>query len=303
VREAQLGRDVAKGGGGARARAAALLELTKPGITRLVLMTTGAGYFLADPGGVEVLRMLHTLLGTALVASGTNALNQWWERGADGRMRRTSRRPLPSGRLGAGEALAFSLGISVVGLAYLLVLVDALTAFLVFLSLTSYVLVYTPLKRRHWVSTVVGSVPGALPILAGWTAAGGGLTEGGVSLFLLLAIWQLPHFYALAWIYREDYRRGGFRMVSLGDETGERTGRHILFSALVLLPVSLLPARYGVVGGLYVAGAVALGVAFLFLGARVWRRPTEQHAWGLFIGSVVYLPVILLLMVADRLVL
>lgn len=283
-----------------RVRVRACYELTKPGITRMVLVTTAAGFYLASLGHIDFVLLLHTLIGTALAAGGCNALNQVAERHADARMRRTARRPLPSGRLSASEALLFATAFAIAGLLYLLVLVNGLTAALVALSITSYVFVYTPLKQRTWHATTLGAVPGALPILAGWTAAGGGIDAGGLGLFAILFFWQLPHFYALAWIYRDDYRAGGFRLLPHGDPTGRRLAAQVLLHGSLLVPVSLVPAWLGLTGSFYLGGAVALGLAYLALGTQLARHRTEQRAWRLFYGSITYLPALLILMVVDK---
>lgn len=283
-----------------RERATAFYDLTKPGITRLVLVTTAAGFYLATRGAMDLLLLLHTLIGTAMAASGTNALNQWAERTHDAQMRRTANRPLPSGRLGSTEAAVFAWGISIVGMIYLSLLVNILTAAVVALSLSSYVFVYTPLKRKTWISTVIGAVPGALPILAGWTASGEPVTVGAWALFAIMFAWQMPHFYALAWIYREDYGRAGFRMLTVVDGTGVRAARHTLYFTALLIPISIVPSLVGVAGPVYLAGAVVLGVAFLVLTTGMLRQPTERVAWRIFTGSIVYLPILLLLMVLDK---
>ncbi|HSL71198.1 MAG TPA: heme o synthase, partial [Longimicrobiales bacterium] len=236
----------------------------------------------------------------ALAASGTNALNQWAERDADARMRRTAARPLPSGRLGSGAALAFSAGIAVAGLVYLLAFVNLTTTLIVGLSLTSYVFVYTPLKRRTWTSTVIGAVPGALPILAGWTGAGAAVDWRALVLFLILFAWQMPHFFALAWIYRDDYRRGGFQMLTVIDPSGVRAARQAVGYAAAALALSLLPAAFGVASPAYLAGAVLLGVPFVALSIALLKVRNDRSAWRLFLGSVTYLPLLLVLMVVDK---
>jgi protoheme IX farnesyltransferase len=281
-------------------RTTAFYELTKPGITRLVLVTTAAAFYLASIGSFDFLLLIHTLIGTGLAASGTNALNQWVEREADAQMRRTAKRPLPSGRLHSVEAAAFAWGISVASLIYLVAFVNVTTAVIVALSLSSYVFVYTPLKKKTWVSTVIGAVPGALPILAGWTATGRPLTPGAWALFAIMFAWQMPHFYALAWIYREDYGRAGFQMLTVVDATGKRAARHSVLFAAALIPISILPAVFGVAGNVYLVGAIALGLVFVVLAANMLRMPTERLAWRLFTGSIIYLPVLLLLMVVDK---
>jgi protoheme IX farnesyltransferase len=283
-----------------RERINAFIELTKPGITRLVLITTAAGFYLASNGSLDWAALVNVLIGTALAASGTNALNQWAERDADARMRRTAARPLPSGRLGSAEALLFSAGIAVAGLLYLLAFVNVPTTLIVGLSLTSYVFVYTPLKRITWTSTLIGAVPGALPILAGWTGAGAPIDLRGSALFLIMFAWQMPHFYALAWIYREDYRRGGFRMLTVIDPSGRRAARQAVGYAAAVLGFSLLPTVLGLTSAAYLIGALALGVVFLGLSIQQLAACTDRGAWRLFMGSVVYLPLLLAFMVVDR---
>jgi heme o synthase len=284
----------------ARGSVHAYYALTKPGITRMVLVTTAAGFYLAAAHALDVLLLLHTLIGTALAASGCSALNQAVEWRADARMPRTAGRPVPSGRLSPRSALIFSTVLSAAGLFYLLAFVNGLTAALVALSITSYIFVYTPLKRRTWHATTIGAVPGALPILAGWTAAGNAIDVHGLGLFAVLFLWQIPHFFALAWIYRDDYRAGGFRLLPWNDPDGRRLGRQAFGYAALLLPVSLAPVALGMLGTPYLMGAAALGAAFLALALGLALRRTQARAWRLFFGSIVYLPALLLLMVLDR---
>ena len=265
----------------------------------MVLVTTAAGFYLG--GGGAVLLLLHTLIGTAMAASGTNALNQWVERDADALMRRTAQRPLPAGRLSSMEALVFASLISLVGLGYLSVFVNLPTALVVAVTLTSYVFVYTPLKRKTWLSTLIGAVPGALPIVAGWTAAGRPITAVAVVLFGIMFLWQMPHFFALAWIYREDYGRAGFQMLTVVDRSGTRAARQGALFAAALLPISLLPTLLGLTGAVYLVGATALGLMFVSLaGVMHFRGPSERLAARLFTGSIIYLPVLLVLMVVDK---
>jgi protoheme IX farnesyltransferase len=271
--------------------------LTKPGITRLVTLTAAAGFWLGARGNVDLALLAQTLVGTGLVVGGTNALNQWWERDADARMHRTRRRPLPAGGLRPGAALAFAIVISIAGLVWLAILVNALTALLAGLSLVTYIFAYTPLKRRTPLALFVGAVPGALPILGGWTAAGAGLTAPGWVLFGILFLWQIPHFLALGWLYREDYLRGGFAMLSRDDHDGRVTGRQALFFAAALLVTSLVPAWVGLAGLPYLGGAAVLGLALVGWSAALWRAPTPVGARRLFLASVVYLPALLLLLV------
>jgi heme o synthase len=287
---------------GSGTRIGAFVELTKPGIVRMVMVTAGTGFFMASGLGhpLDMWLLLHTLLGIGLAASGACGLNEYAEWEADGRMRRTEGRPVPSGRLTPRTALWFSTALVFAGLAYLQLFAGALSAALVALTVVTYVLIYTPMKRYTWTATLVGAVPGALPILAGWTAGGGGLSQPGLALFAILFLWQMPHFYALAWIYRDDYRRGGFRMLTTLDPDGIRTGRQIVFFGALLLPVSLLPTLLGLTGTLYLIAALVLGIAFLGLGVSMALRRNERRAMRLFLGSVAYLPLLLLVMVIDR---
>lgn len=275
---------------------AAYWALTKPGITRLVVLTAAVGFWLGDPRG-PLARGLLALLGTALVTAGTNALNQWWERDADARMERTRRRPLPSGSLSPRSAFVFGVGIAMVGLIWLALFVNTLTAWLAGASLASYVLLYTPLKRRTPLALFVGAVPGALPILGGWTAATGKVALPALVLFAILFLWQIPHFLALGWLYRDDYRRGGFAMLSRGDPDGRDTGRQSVVFAAALLVASLLPATVGIAGPSYAAAAGALGVVLVAYSAALLRAPTTVAARRLFRASIAYLPALLLLLV------
>lgn len=288
-------------GQAARGGARDYLELTKPRITALVLVTTAAGFYLGSAGAVALLRLLHTLIGTALVAAGTSAMNQVIERDVDGLMRRTRDRPLPAGRLAALPAGLFSLGLSVAGVAYLAFTVNALTAGLAAAAFVVYDLAYTPLKRAHSLSTLVGAVPGALPIVGGWTAARGDLGLEAWALFGIMFFWQLPHFLALAWLLRDDYRAAGLRVLSVGDERGVRTRHHTLLYTLALLPVSLLPAVLGLAGPLYFWIALALGVAFLWQAVAFCGALSHRRAGALFRYSVLYLPALLAVLAVDKL--
>ena len=282
-------------------KASAFYELTKPGITRLVLVTTAAGFYLAGGSASSLLTFVNALIATALVASGTNALNQWFERDADANMRRTARRPLPSGQLTSREAVLFAWGISLIGLVYLAVFVNMLTAFVVGFTLGSYVFIYTPLKKKTWTSTLIGAVPGALPIIAGWTATGRPLNAAAWALFAIMFVWQMPHFFALAWIYREDYRNAGFQMLTVVDATGSRAAMQAALYTAVLIPISILPTAFGLTGMIYLVGALVLGIAFLFPTLlMVFRGPNNKFAWRTFIASIAYLPLLLFLMVIDK---
>jgi heme o synthase len=265
-----------------------------------VVLTAAAGFYLGSGAGVDLRLLLDTLAGVALVAAGTNAFNQWRERDVDARMRRTQDRPLPSGRVTPGAAAAFAALISAAGVGYLGLRVNLLTAGLAALTLASYVLLYTPLKRTTTLNTLIGAVPGALPIVGGWTAAGGALGPAVAALFWILFLWQLPHFLALAWIYREDYRRGGLAMLSVSDTDGRHTGRMVLLYATALLPVSLLPTLLGVTGGFYFFGALALGLAYAGASVAMTHAATTARARRLFLVSIAYLPALLTLMVVDK---
>lgn len=277
-----------------------LLELTKPRITLMVVLTTAVGFVMASPSSVGWLLLFHTVLGTALVASGASALNMVLERTTDGRMRRTARRPLPAGRLGTVPALAFAIALSLAGSGYLALLVNPLTAGLGIFTLFSYVLIYTPMKRWSSLSTIVGAVPGAVPPMMGVTAAVGVVDGLAWALFGILFLWQMPHFLAIAWLYKSDYERGGFPMLSVLDVDGTQTSRQMVLYAAALLPVSLLPAALGTVGGVYAIGALLAGVVFL---AYSWAFAFDvglRAARRLLLVSVIYLPIVLGLLVVDR---
>src|SRR5271168_3819555 len=244
------------------------LAPTKPRITWLILMSTGIGFFFGAKPGWSWLTLIHTILGTGLLASGTAALNQWFEREADGKMRRTQARPLPSGKLPEDKALLFGLAISAAGFFELQLAVNPLAALLGALTLVSYLFLYTPLKRRSPHSTTIGAIPGAMPPLIGFAAAAGTLTAEAWILYAILFLWQFPHFYAIAWMYREDYAKAGIRMLPVVEPDGESTARRILFFSLLLIPVSLLPKFMGDAGNFYLAGALALGLYFLYAGVR-----------------------------------
>lgn len=277
-----------------------LVALTKPRIVALVMVTAAAGAWLAGPTPAQALTVFHLLLGTVLVAAGTNALNQVVERDVDALMHRTRGRPLPAGRLQPRRAAATAWFLGAAGTAYLAVFVNGITALLAAATLLSYVALYTPLKRHSSLATLVGAVPGALPIVGGWTAITGGLHAEAWVLFWILFLWQLPHFLALAWLYREDYRRAGLKMLSVTDGEGRTT---FLFAALyagALIPVALAATVVGLAGGVYFAGALLLSLAFLGAALTAARQRTAAAARRLFRTSLVYLPALLLLMALDR---
>lgn len=276
------------------------LELTKPRVTLMVVITMAFGYYLGSRGAMDWMLLLHALLGTTLVAGGTSALNQYWERDLDAKMQRTKNRPLPSGRLQPRNALIFGVIISLAGIVHLLVMINALTALLAAATLISYVFIYTPLKQKNSLSTIVGAVPGALPPLGGWTAARNDLSIEGWILFAILFIWQLPHFLAIAWIYREDYLRGGFPLLTVIDPDGDSAGRQIISNCLALLPVSLLPTIVGMAGRFYFIGALALSLFFLACGVAVMRQRSNVTVRRLLHASLLYLPSLLALMALDK---
>jgi len=285
------------------------LELTKPRITWLILMSTAIGYYFGLPKAgnwwafatrVPWLGLLHTILGTGLIASGTAALNQWSEREADLHMRRTSNRPIPAGRIAPGRALAFGVGLSVAGFADLWLGVNLLAALLGLFTLLSYLFLYTPLKRRSWLSTTIGAFPGAMPPMIGFAAAHGSITGEAWVLFAILFLWQFPHFYSIAWMYREDYARAGIRMLPVVEPDGRSTARQIVLYGLALIPVSLVPSILGMSGRIYLTGALLLGLYFLYSGVRVALERTILRARYVLLVSVFYLPLIYGLMLLDR---
>jgi protoheme IX farnesyltransferase len=283
-----------------KSAASVLGELFKMRLTILVLLTAFVGFDAGWRGAMAWGLMLHTVLGTALLAAGASALNQLMERDEDAKMRRTADRPLPSGRLTPEAALIIGTVCAGAGLADLALAVNGLTALLGALTLASYLFVYTPLKRVTAWNTAIGAIPGALPPLMGWTAARGELTGGGWTLFAVLFFWQLPHFLAIAWIYRDDYARAGFVMLPALDPTGARTGRQALCNTAGLLAASVCPFLFGLAGTVYLAGALALGAGFLWRAVEFWRRIGPEGARRLFYASILYLPLLLALMVFDK---
>jgi len=279
---------------------ASYLELTKPRITWLILVCTGIGFWFgsAEPGMTWAL--WHTLLGTALLASGTAALNQWWEREADARMRRTARRPIPSGKISPRRALLFGVLLSLAGFLELWRGVNLFSALLGLFTLLSYLFLYTPLKQVSPLSTAVGAVPGAMPPVIGYAAAGGRLDWEGLALFAILFLWQFPHFDAIAWMYREDYARAGIRMLPVVQPDGEATARRMVACSLLLIPTSLVPGLLGMAGAWYVGGAVLLGAVFARAAWRVARERSTVRARQVLLTSVFYLPALFALMLADR---
>ena len=275
------------------------IELTKPRITWLILMSTAVGYYFGHQGEWSIWAILHTIVGTGLIASGTAALNQWYERDADFYMKRTQARPLPSGRLQPLNALLFGIGVAVVGALELGLGVNWLSSGLGVLTLGMYLFVYTPLKQKTWWSTTVGAFPGAMPPLIGYAAASGRLTPEAWALYAILFLWQFPHFYAIAWMYREDYSRAGIRMLPVVEPDGQSTARQIVLFSVLLIPISLMPKWLGMTGNIYYIGAITIGLLFLYAGVQVSFNRTRMQARRVLLASVVYLPVLYGLMVLD----
>lgn len=276
-----------------------LSALTKPRITLMVVLTTLVGYWVATPM-FDWLLLFHTLMGTALLSTGSSVLNQVVEIRTDANMRRTANRPLPSGRLKPLPAVALGLVTSLLGAWQLWVLVNPLTSLLGVATLLLYVAVYTPMKRVSSLSTIVGAIPGAMPPMMGCTAASGEITALSWVLFGILFLWQMPHFLAIAWLYRADYERGGFPMLPVGDLNGGRTWRQMVFYAAALLPVSLLPSVLGFSRFGYFLGALICGLLFLWYSFDFGRCRDVKSARRLLLASVAYLPVVLVLMIIDR---
>ena len=282
--------------------------LTKPRLNSLVVVTAGVGYVLgaaslddeAGPlGSFDIVTLLHTVMGSALVAGAAAALNQLAERDIDESMERTRGRPMPSARILPGEARLFASVLACLGIIQLALAANRLAALLALTTLVTYVWVYTPLKRRtHW-ATIVGAIPGALPPVIGWAAARGSVDAAGWVVFCIVFLWQLPHFHALSWMYREDFRRGRLPLLAAIDPDGRRTARHALGFAILLLPVSALPTFVGLSGKLYLVPTLCLGIVFVALSARFAAERSHARARTLFVGSLVYLPLLWGLLVFD----
>ena len=282
------------------ARAGDYVTLAKPRLNLLVVATTLAGYYMASPHATGWMLLVHTLVGTALVASGASAFNQLLEIEADGLMRRTRARPLPSGRMAPARAQTFALVLSVLGVAQLAAFVNWLAAGVALATLLTYTVFYTPLKKRTSLATVVGGVPGALPPMIGWAAVRNTLSIEAWILFGIVFLWQMPHFLAIAWMYREDYKRAGFPLLPIVEPDGASTGRQAVMYAAALVPLSLAPTAAGMSGIAYLAGAAVMSAVFLALAVRfAWHRTTPD-ARRLFFGSILYLPLLWILMVVNR---
>jgi protoheme IX farnesyltransferase len=281
-------------------RSLSYLDLTKPRLNLLVLLTTLAGYYLGSEPSMELPRLAWLMLGTALVAAGASALNQWMEREEDARMYRTRDRPVPAGRVQPQEAATFGVLLSVLGTLILGLAVNLLTAALAAITCLSYLALYTPLKKLTPLNTIVGAVPGAIPPVMGWTAARGEIDLTAAVLFGILFLWQMPHFLAIAWIYREDYGRAGLRMLPLVEHGPRRTGLVAVLHALALVPVALIPSLIGLTGTVYLIAALVLGLGFLGLSLHLALRCDDGTARRLFRGSILYLPLLFAVMALDK---
>ncbi|MDQ3908066.1 MAG: heme o synthase [Acidobacteriota bacterium] len=284
---------------GVRGRASAYAELTKPRITTLVMLTTAAGFFLGSRGALSLLAFANTMIGVGLLCSGVSALNEWMERDLDALMRRTMSRPLPAGRLTPRSAFIFGLALTVGGEAYLALLVNPLSALCGLSVVVGYLLLYTPLKTRTSLSTAVGAFPGAVPPLLGWAAASNTVGLEAWVLFAILFLWQFPHFFAIAWMYKEDYARAGIKMLPVVEPEGRLTAQQIILWTLMLVPVSLAPAALGISGAVYFFGALVLGGLFLCTSAQAARTLSRRNARRVLLASVLYLPFLFGLMVTK----
>jgi len=274
-------------------RAGDFAELVKARLTLLVLLTTAVGFYVGAKGPVDYRGLFHVVFGTAAAAAGASALNQWWERKADAMMNRTKTRPVPGGRMRPMEALMLGALFSIIGVSYLAVACNTLSAVLAAITIVIYIFAYTPLKRVSTTNTLVGAIPGAIPPMIGWAAARGQIDIGAWSLFVIMMLWQLPHFFAIAWMYRDDYSRAGFQMISTDDRTGERSASQSVFFCILLLALGGLPAYLEVTSGFFVPVELALGGWFTAMAMRFLRLRTPAAARALFITSIIYLPLLL----------
>ena len=275
--------------------------MTKPGIMMLVLVTTALGFYFADHGFHQPMLLLWTLLGSALSCSGATVLNQYLERDADALMQRTRYRPIPMGIIAPAEALGFGISLVLMGLLVLCCKVNLLTGFLSLLTCFLYILVYTPMKRLSWLNTTIGAIPGAIPPLGGWAAASNHLDAGGWILFLILFTWQHPHFYAIAWIYKEDYKKAGFKMLPVVHPEARYTFLQIISFSLLLLAFSLMPTLMGMSGKIYFWGALVLGVGILVTAFLFHKNQSIQDARKILGATIAYLPLLLVLIIIDGL--
>ena len=284
-----------------REKIMAYVELTKPRIAFLLVLTSAAGFYLATKEAFNTILFINSMVGITLLAFGVATLNQWFERELDPLMERTETRPLPSKRVTPMEALVFGLIQCAVAEAYLFFLVNSLTAILGLVVIVGYVLVYTPLKTRTSASTAIGAIPGALPPLMGWTAAANEITIGAWALFVMQLLWQFPHFFAIAWMYREQYKKAGILMLPVVEPSGTLTFRQIVLFTIMLVPVSVAPFIFGLSGKIFLTGAILLGIWFLYASVRAAMDRSNERARKLLLVSVIYLPLLFILMVADKL--
>lgn len=278
-----------------------LAELVKARLTLLVLVTTAVGFYLGSEPPIDYQLLFHTVFGTAAAAAGAAALNQWWERQADALMRRTMARPIPAGRMAPVQALLLGAALSVFGVVYLAIACNALSATLAAVTILVYIFAYTPLKRASTANTAVGAIPGAIPPMIGWAAARGDISAGAWTLFVIVFLWQMPHFFAIAWMCREDYSRAGFRMISSDDPTGERSASQSVFFCILLLVLAGLPAFVGLASYVYEAVELVLGGLFIVIAMRFLRLRTQSAARSLFLASIAYLPLLLAALVLTKL--
>jgi protoheme IX farnesyltransferase len=277
-----------------------LVELIKARLTLLVLLTTAVGFYLGADNPINYAALLHTVFGTAAAAAGAAALNQWWEYKLDALMQRTRSRPVPAGRMRPRDAVVLGAALSIFGVAYLAFVCNALSAALAAITIVIYVFGYTPLKRVSTFNTALGAVPGALPPMIGWAAARGTLNAGAWMLFAILFFWQLPHFFAIAWMYRDDYARAGFQMISSDDQSGERSASQSVFFCMILFVVAGLPAFLGIATIFYLLAELILGAVFVAVAMRFLKTRTRADARRLFITSIIYLPLLLGALVLSK---
>ena len=277
-----------------------LAELVKARLTLLVLLTTAVGFYLGSESPINYMALFHVFFGTAAAAAGAAALNQWWERRADALMRRTRTRPIPAGRMRPLQAFILGIALSVFGVGYLAIVCNALSAALAAITIAIYILAYTPLKRASTANTAVGAIPGAIPPMIGWAAARGSIGAGAWSLFAIVFLWQLPHFFAIAWMYREDYSRAGFRMISTDDRSGERSASQSVFFCILLLVIAGLPAFLGIANFVYLGVELLLGGLFTAVAMRFLRMRNTSAARSLFIVSIAYLPLLFAALVLTK---
>jgi heme o synthase len=277
-----------------------LVELVKARLTLLVLLTTAVGFYIGAEGPINFVALLHTVFGTAAAAAGAAALNQWWEHKFDALMQRTRSRPVPAGRMRPREAVVVGAALSIFGVAYLAFVCNALSAALAAITIIIYILAYTPLKRVSTFNTALGAVPGALPPMIGWAAARGTLNAGAWMLFAILFFWQLPHFFAIAWMYRDDYARAGFQMISSDDRSGERSASQSVFFCMILFVIAGLPAFLGIATVFYLLAELILGGVFIAVAMRFLKTRAPSDARRLFITSIIYLPLLLGALVLSK---